>query len=239
MPGGRGLSAVAKDPDGDGDGAIADEDDERENLAKSLEQGPGAVGGEAQGLEDAGYPVAQVAAQQHHGDDVEEGGGPPGEAIDNHFVHIVHLHPMQIIAVKSGVIELIAGANGEVQQVIDDESQDGQAAPDHDAGGGAGHAELLLTVGVFTRGFVRDGELDGRDDVDDHGEEEADTGDPDATAMQGGVEHVAVFIDGLRTCKDEQVAHHVTEDKADKGKAREGDEDFFTYRGAIKSGEGV
>lgn len=83
-------------------------------------------------LKQTAHTMAQVTVQQHHGDDVENGCRSPGEAIDHHFVNIVNGFAMKLSFVHFAVV-IIAHTNGKMKQMIDNESHDGQAAPDHGA----------------------------------------------------------------------------------------------------------
>jgi hypothetical protein len=82
-------------------------------------------------------------------------------------------------------------------------------------------------------------ERNGGDNVNHHRREQADAGDPHAAAVQGGLQQVAVFIDGVLSGKDEQVADHVAEHEADQHEARQGHENLLADGGGVKSRKGV
>jgi len=152
----------------------------------------------AEGLEDGGDAVAQVRAKKGHGDDVEEDDEGILESFDDHF-------PWAGFA-EGG--EFAIGADGEVKNVEDDEGEDGESAPDHDAGGFGGLDGGV--VGVFRACcFVLFGEENGEEDVRDEADKKANAGDPDSHAVKEGVEEFGVFVKGFFTCEDEEVSREV------------------------------
>ena len=139
----RELAAVVEEQDRDGDGAVAHEDQTREGVTEFLEQRLRFVCCDAKRLEQAAEAVAEMAGEQQHGDDVEDRSWRPGEARDDHAIDVMHR-----VAVERGLVGavVVAGVDGEVQKVVNDEGQDGQTAPDHGAGGFAAHLRLVLAI---------------------------------------------------------------------------------------------
>ena len=65
------------------------------------------------------------------------------------------------VAVQRGLVRriIVPDAQREVQKVVYDESQDGQAAPDHDVGGLAAHLRLVLAIRILASCPICLGEL--------------------------------------------------------------------------------
>lgn len=202
--------------DGEGHGDIAEEEDEGEAFAGGFDEGAGFRGGEAEGLEDAGEAVAEVAEEEGHGDDVEGGGWEPAEAVDDHVVDVFGAIG-EPVAFAGGVAVAVADAGGVVEDVVDDEGEDGEAAEDHDAAGAGGLAGGIDGVLAAAGGVVGAGELDGGDDVDAGEGEEADAGDPEEGAEV--VEFFGVGVEGVGACVDEEVAQHVDHEESDEEEA--------------------
>ena len=202
------LAAEAEEEDGERDGDEAKVDDNGVGFGDELDRSGGLFGAEAEGLEDGGDAVAQVRAKEGHGDDVEDN--------DERVLEAYNHHLPRALFTECG--EFTISANGEMKDMEDDESENGQAAPDHDAG-----RLGCLDGGVV--GILGSGRLillrqeDGEPNVDDEAGEEADAGNPNPHAVEEGVEKFGVFVEGLFTGEDEEVPREVTCQEKNESKA--------------------
>ena len=78
------ASSEAEDFDGDWNGEEADVDGDGVGLGDEFDGSGCFLGSQAEGLEDRGYAVAQVGAEEGHGDDVEENDEGILESDDHH-----------------------------------------------------------------------------------------------------------------------------------------------------------
>ena len=131
------LATEAEDSNSDGDGEEADPDEPGISEAEFIEQIGRLFRAKAKCLEHRLDAVTKMRAEHRHGDDVEKDSGPPGEAIDDHLPcvgsHYEFSLAIDFFEVMRGAGVGVADLGGEVKQVIDDESKDREAAPDHQA----------------------------------------------------------------------------------------------------------
>jgi len=162
--------------DGERDGDEADVDDYSVGLGQTSDRQCGFFRAETEGLENRGNSVAEVGAEERHRDDVEDGDKPVTEASNNHTVGVV---AAELILVGG---EVATDFDCVVQKVKNDEGQDGESGPDHDARGLGGLDGGL--VGVFgASGFVFL-RKNRKPDVSYEADQEANAGDPNSGSMK-------------------------------------------------------
>ena len=99
--------------------------------------------------------MAQVRAEEGHGDDVEE--NHPG-ILKSHNDHSPG------VGFTEG-LEVGVDPDGEVKEVVDHEGEDGESRPDHDEGRfGSLHGGFMSVSGAGRLVFL--GQEDGEDDVE-------------------------------------------------------------------------
>src|SRR6187402_2391244 len=88
---GKGFSASKAAENGDRDGNEAEPDEEAEGDGELVDESGGFLGTQAESLENGTDAVAQVRAEQGHGDDVEERNIPSlwRETVDHHLPGVV------------------------------------------------------------------------------------------------------------------------------------------------------
>src|SRR5208283_3147557 len=205
--------------DGDGDGNVAGGDEDGEQLGEALQ--PGRVDGmaEAERLKHAPQAVIEVIAKHDHGDDVENGDGPNLEAGDHVVVDVAFVEG------PAGV----HGAEGEVEEMENQESEDDGAAPQHRAGSVGGIEIGLLDVADGAGGALQKPELEGRPDVQADGNEESDASAPQEG--REGFQRGRVVIDMFGGQKDLQIAEQMADDETEQDEAGDGHNRFFADSG--------
>ena len=115
----------------------------------------------AERMEHAADSVPEMQAEERHADDIEDGDDRVGETDDHHVVDVVAIFGvMQRFEVGVGEVDSL-GLDGEVQEVIDDEGEDDQAADEHGSRGVAGTDRFVIAIASGARGAVFGAELDG------------------------------------------------------------------------------
>ena len=203
------ISSAKAEEDGDGDGNESQPDEEGVADRDLLDETLRFFRTEAEGLENRTDAVHEVRAKQGHGDHVEEGGRPPVEAIDDHFPGIVDLLAVEHEFVELRIVVFIADACGEMQQVIDDEGEDGEAGEDHVAGRSRRLDGGRMLVGLAGRAVLH-GERDGGDDVGGDHHQHRDAENPDAGTVEHVMEEIRVGIERLWSHEDHKVTDQVT-----------------------------
>ena len=138
--------------------------------------------------------MAQVRAEQGHGDDVEDDDRPALKALNDHLVG----------AGFPNLGQFGIGADGEVENMEDNEGEDSEAGPNHDFGGLAGSDGRFVGVGGASR-LVLPHERDRCYDVEDEGAEENEACNPDHSTVSNVMEEVGVIIEGFFTNEDQHV----------------------------------
>ena len=211
--------------DGNGDGDEAEVDDDGECQRALADEVLGFLRAPAECLENGGNAVAEVRAEAGHRDDVEEDDDEVqeacAEAIDDHAVGIG----------RADVCEVGVHTDGEVEDVEDDEGEDGKSGPDHEAGG---FRRLDgVRVSVFGRSCfsVFPGEEDGGPDVKHDDDDETEACDPDECTMAGTMEKLGVVVERLAACVDEEVSGEVTGKEKHHCGTSDGNDELFTDGG--------
>lgn len=190
--------------------------------------------------------MAEVGAEQGHRDDVENDHIPDGETIDHHFPCIMAEKSggshVGLVGVERRIVVFISNTNGEMEQVIDDEGEDGEAGPDHDARRFGGLDGGLIFV-LFSRRFILAGEGNRRGDVEGDGGEKTGAGDPDPSPVEEVMEELRVVVERFWPHEYQHVTAHVTRKEENEDKAGDGDDQFFSDGGGPISieatGDGV
>ena len=177
-----------------------------------------------------------MRAKQAHRDDVEK----DDEEVQESELEAFDDHSVGIKALRIEWIDkfciVVSDANGEVQQVKNDESKNRQAAPDHDERGFFDLNALLKLVVVGADFLVLARELDGGGDVQHEGNEKADSREPDEGAVPGCFEKLRVFVESITAGVDQQVSGEVSCEKQDQKDSGDGDDEFFADGGLPISG---
>ncbi len=160
-----------------------------------------------------------MIAEHDHSDDVEKRDGPDLETGDYIVVDVVFDEG------RAGMDH----AEGEFQEVEDDEGQDDGAAPIHGSGSIGG-----MEIGFFD---VVDGpglaleepELECGPDVQQYGDEQDDAGAPEEE--REGFQGSGVMIDFFGRLVNLQIAEEMDDDEAEKNGAGDGHDGFFADGG--------
>ena len=174
--------------------------------------------------------MADVRAEQGHCDHVEKDDEglekTAAETGDDHFVG----------GFLGDLGEVGVRADGEMENVKNDEGEDGEAGPDHDPRGLRGLDRGLVGVFLLARGLVFPCQKDGRPNMQDEHCQKPDAGDPDQRAVTRRMEEFCVFIERLLARVDEEVSGQVTRQKKHHGQTGDGDYEFFSDGGIPISG---
>lgn len=150
---------------------------------------------EAQRLEHALHTVAQVRAQQAHSDQVCSRNPPDAEPKNDIGVNV----SFRILGVR--------GTHGQVQKVINDEGRYRRSRQIHRSGRACGDTIGLLRVGGGTSLRVDAHQLNGCQNMEANGGQQAQTGSPDD--FRDALQLRRIAIDGLRTKENLEVAQKV------------------------------
>ncbi len=181
---------------------------------------------QAQRLEQAPQAVVQVEAQRHLGGDVE------------------HRHPPHLKAGHHVVVDVAgheAGVHrppGEMQQVVDDEQRDDDAAPAHGARSVGGVDARAAGVGDRPRRAADQVELPRGPDVQHDGDQQHHAGAPQQgpprqLGLAGAAQEFRVGVEHPRTLVELEVARHVPEHEPEQDQAGGGHHRLFAHRRAI------
>jgi len=205
--------------DGCRDGDVAGGNGDRKNFGEGAEDRcvDGMV--EPEGLEHAPETVVEVVAKHDHGNDIEERDGPKLEAGDDIVVDIM-------------VDEWSAGmdyAEGEMEQVENDEGEDDGAAPGHGAGGVGGMRVDFFNVGDRTGGALKKNQLPGGPDVQKYGKQKGDAGPPEK--RRHGVQRGGIVIELLSREIDLQIAEEMGDNETEKEDTGDGHDGLLAEGG--------
>ena len=205
--------------DGNRNGDIADGDQNGDHFGGEFQPGRIDRMAEAERLKHAPQSVIEVIAEHDHGNDVKERDRPNLKTVHDVVVHVVGIE---------GTARM-DGAEGEVEQVEDEESEDDRAAPHHGARSvGRGNVGFF-DISDGTRFFLEEPQLERGPDVKDDGEKECEASAPERAGM--GLEKLGVMIDFFGWLVDLQVAEQVADDKAEENKTRDGHDGFLADSG--------
>src|SRR4051794_30777338 len=219
------MSVHQSGHDGHGHDDEADRDSDREDVAGYLD-GAGPVRAvQAERARRALEAVVDVQPQRDHRRDVDDVLPPVREVLDD-----VGVGPRLVVAVDGD-------AGAEVQQAPDDEQPERDATPAHVPSRRRGLEALTPGVPDRTGAEVPPGQLHGRDDVQQHDDEQDGPLDPEEP---GALEHrradraqpVRVVVELFGTEEDLEVAEHVQEQPKDHDHAGDGDDHLFPDRAA-------
>src|SRR4051794_9019261 len=219
------MSVHQSGHDGHGHDDEADRDSDREDVAGYLD-GAGPVRAvQAERARRALEAVVDVQPQRDHRRDVDDVLPPVREVLDD-----VGVGPRLVVAVDGD-------AGAEVQQAPDDEQPERDATPAHVPSRRRGLEALTPGVPDRTGAEVPPGQLHGRDDVQQHDDEQEGALDPQEP---GALEHrradraqpVRVVVELLGSEEDLEVAEHVQEQPQDHDHAGDGDDHLFPDRAA-------
>ncbi len=149
---------------------------------------------EAEGLEETGRAVADMKAEEDHGENVPSGNVPDAEALD----HVV---------MNGSFFEIGAGmddAGGEVEQVIDDEAEEDGTAPIHGTRGVSGDGVRFFGVAFGAGGIIFERQADAGPDVQQDGKQQDDANAPQE--FGDAFEEAAIGVDFFRGFKELEIA---------------------------------
>src|SRR6476620_2381831 len=116
-----------------------------------------------------------MEGEEKHGQDVKGRDQRMRKPNDHHRVDVVMIERIERKSVKAR----IGGADREMQDVIDNEGEEDDPAPDHGAGGQRGFNDFLAFVMPGPRPAVLDGKLDRVINVENDDEEQNTADDPE------------------------------------------------------------
>ncbi len=120
----------------------------------------------------------------------------------------------QFAAIRDEFEAGVCGPKSVVEQVVNNERDNHQAASEHHACGEARHLMLGHCVSFGPSGFVCRHQRDGRHKVGDEGHDESDPHDPES--FWDRVQECGILIDLLRPCEDLEITGEVAEHEADE-----------------------
>ena len=143
-----------------------------------------------------------------------------GKANNHHRVDVVMIERIE----RKGVKARIGGADREMQDVIDDEGEKDDPAPDHAARGQGGFNDFLAFVMLGPRSAVFDRELNSVVNVEDDDGEQAASDDPEERPEFPQM--LGVAVDPLRPEENLEIAKEVADDEQNQDQPRYRHEHF-------------
>src|SRR5688572_6069417 len=127
-------------------------------------------------------------------------------------------------------------APGQMEEVVDHECEDDDAAPRHGPGRKAEGQRVELLVPDFARRPALQHELNRGEDVNTHGEQQCEPRQPEELPsteerIPKSAEALGVVIERLGPLVNFQISYHVADDEAPENEARRGHDDFLAYTG--------
>ena len=122
-----------------------------------------------------------------------------------------------------------------MREVIENESEDHEAADHHRTGSEGGFDMLLFLIGHRPGTSIIDRQTNREIDVEDHGHEEKDADDPEKRSERAQM--FRVTVDPLRPEKDLQIAEQMADDERDQDDAGGRHDELLSDRRAIKRGD--
>src|SRR5579859_1828174 len=210
---------------GDRNRDVAERQHDRGQRREIAQQSVGSIRVPAEGLKHAPDTVPQVQTDGNHCEYVKE-----------HHYRLVKAGDHVVVNVAVFVAR-IDRAEREVEQVIDDEQQNEQAAVDHRPAREGGLEILSDAVSGRATCVVSRGQLDGCPDVDDERRNKDDSGEPKqlAEAEEGladGAQKTAVVVEEGWSGVDLEIAPEMDDQIAEPDQARDGHHVFLADRRA-------
>src|SRR5512133_2594470 len=205
------------------DGGEADREEHRERHGELLEAGRVGAVRDAERLEHRPEPVPEVDAQPGDREHVEDRRGRPPEARD------------EVVEDVALAERRVRDAEGEIEQVVDDEAEDEEPAPDHRPRRRRRDGRLVLAVRDGPRGLPREPELDPGDRVHDHRDEEDDPHGRQQGRLDAEAPGVAVQL--RRPLEGLEVPDHVAEDEREQDDPRDRHERLLADEAAPEEAE--
>ncbi len=184
-----------------------------------MDQRLGFLGAKAESLKDGRDAVGEVGAKQTHGDDVKNHDKWILKSDDDHFIGINGPNPR----------ELGIDAHGEMKDMENHESEDGETRDDHDSRRLAGLDRGLVLIGLAGLA-VLPRQANGCHHVQDESHQQDDPRDPDAGTVEHLVEEFCVVIECLPPHVHQQVAAQMPSEERDQYKTGDGNNEFFPNR---------
>lgn len=151
--------------------------------------------------------MAQVESEEKHREHVKAGDEPALEAPDHHRVNVVMIERIE----RESVEARIGRADGEMEDVIDDEGEEHEPAQDHAAGGKCRFDCLPALVTLGPRPAVLDREPDGVVNVKEDDDQEPAADDPEEHPEPA--QFFGVTVDPLRAEENLEVAEEMADDE--------------------------
>ena len=148
-----------------------------------------------------------MKSKQKHGQDVKGRDQRMGKANNHHRVDVVMIERIE----RKGVKARIGSTDREVQDVIDDQGEKDDPAPDHAARSEGGFDGLLAFVMPGPRPAVLDGEPDRVINVEDDDEEQNAADDPEERPKLP--EMLGVAVNPLRPEENLEVTEEMADDE--------------------------
>lgn len=139
--------------------------------------------------------MGEVRAEESHGNEIKKNDIPSRKSEDDHLPW----------AGFRSDFELRIDAHGEVQKVKNDEGENGQAAPNHDARRLGGLHSVIKFV-FPPRFFTVASERDRENDMQNEANQEENAREPDSEAVESTMQKCRVFIKGVLADENEQVS---------------------------------
>ncbi len=171
--------------------------------------------------------MAEVHTKQADADDVEGGDARRLETEHDHFIDVVE--GGEGASFGSEFEARVGDAQRVVEEMVDHETQDGQAAPNHRFRGGFCLHIAVELVALSSSGAILNHKLDRGENVEAEQADEPEPSDPEELFII--VEKLRVRVDFLRAREHLEVAGEVGDYEAEQAQAREGDDPLFSDGG--------
>ena len=184
----------------------------------------------AEGLEHGPGAMVDVHAQTDHGDEVGHDDRRVGEPDEHHPVCVVGA-----LGRRVGGELGVRHVRCVLEDVVDDEGQQQDAAVAHRLGGVAAAGALQLLVALGSGAVVQADQLDGRGDVQREGREQGQAHSPEQEWVR--LEARGVVVEGVWPQPDQHVAGGVDEDESDEDQPGDGHDDLLPDSRSPQVGE--
>lgn len=175
--------------------------------------------------------MAQMKREQEHGKDVKARDERTLESVNHHRIDVVMIERVEGEGVKAGV----GRANGEMEDVIDDEGEQNKSAQNHAARGEGGFDRVLAFVAGRSSCAVLNRQPDGVINMEKNHDEQPSANDPKEHSELAQI--FGVTVDPFRAEEDLQIAKKMPDDEENEDHSGRRYDDFPANRRAVKGGD--
>lgn len=219
-----GVQFHPAEENGGRDDAVTEEHQPGKNAARERETRRQLLVIEAERLEKTRRAVAQMEREEEHSEDVKSRDERALKAEDHHGIDVV----MAERILRQGGKTRIGRAHGEMEEVIDDECEEDQAAQHHRARGESSLDNVPAPIALGARLPVFDREPDCVVDMRDHDHKEKAANHPEERPEVAQM--LGVTIDPLRSEENLEVAEKMPNNEEDQDHSRHRHDHFPSDR---------